>query len=90
VCHRGLLRARGFDISRRTIKSVFDLYKSGTLFGYVITVCDEGSAQRRPIFLGVTQRLHWNFPDPSSAQGTPGGTARASTGDQRYGRTAHR
>jgi arsenate reductase len=41
------------------------------MFPYVITVCDEASAERCPIFPGVTSRLHWSFPDPSGLQGTP-------------------
>jgi arsenate reductase len=36
----------------------------------VITVCDESSAQRCPIFVGVTKRLHWRFPDPAALRGT--------------------
>jgi len=43
---------------------------SGKMFAYVITVCDEASAERCPIFVGTTNRLHWSFPDPSSFQGT--------------------
>jgi arsenate reductase len=46
------------------------MFKSGKLFSHVITVCDEASAERCPIFPGVTKRLHWSFPDPSSFQGT--------------------
>jgi arsenate reductase len=60
----------GIDISGNQIKGVFDYIKSGKMFGYVITVCDEASAERCPIFPGVTTRLHWSFPDPSSFQGT--------------------
>ena len=60
----------GMDISRNATKAVFDMFKSGRLFEYVITVCDEASAERCPIFPGVTKRLHWSFPDPSSFQGT--------------------
>jgi arsenate reductase (thioredoxin) len=65
------MREIGVDISDNETKSVFDFIKSGTLFGYVITVCDESSAERCPIFPGVTKRLHWGFPDPSAFQGTP-------------------
>jgi arsenate reductase len=60
----------GIDLSKNATKAVFDMFKSGKLFGYVITVCDEASAERCPIFPGVTKRLHWSFPDPSSFQGT--------------------
>src|SRR5437899_6476582 len=60
----------GIDISGNPTKAVFDMCKSGKSFAYVITVCDEASAERCPIFPGVTTRLHWSFPDPSSLQGT--------------------
>lgn len=60
----------GIDISRNATKAVWDFIKSGKMFSYVITVCDETSAERCPIFPGVTTRLHWSFPDPSSFSGT--------------------
>jgi len=60
----------GIDISRNQTKAVSDFIKSGKTFAYVITVCDETSAERCPIFPGVTERLHWGFPDPSSFQGS--------------------
>ena len=60
----------GIDIAGNKTKSVFDMIKSGQLFAQVITVCDETSAERCPIFPGVTERLHWSFPDPSAIQGT--------------------
>jgi arsenate reductase len=64
------MREVGIDISGNATKAVLDFIKAGTTFTYVITVCDEASAERCPIFPGVTKRLHWGFPDPSSFQGT--------------------
>jgi len=64
-----VMKEAGIDISGNPTKSVFDFIKSGELFAYVITVCDEASAERCPIFAGVTTRLHWSFPDPSAFQG---------------------
>jgi arsenate reductase (thioredoxin) len=64
------MREIGIDISRKQTQSVFDVFKSGELFSYVITVCDETSAERCPIFSGVAKRLHWSFPDPAALIGT--------------------
>jgi arsenate reductase len=60
----------GVDIANASTKSVFDIYKAGKLFSYVVTVCDETAAERCPIFPGVVKRLHWSFADPSQAQGS--------------------
>ena len=64
------MREIGIDISRKATQSVFDVFRSGELFAYVITVCDESEARGCPIFPGVTTRLHWSFPDPSKFEGT--------------------
>ncbi len=58
------------DISNKKTQNVFNLVKAGRSFAYVITVCDEATAERCPIFIGITKRLHWSFPDPSSLHGT--------------------
>lgn len=50
--------------------SVFELYKRGRHFHYVIGVCDEEQGQKCPIFPGVVTRLSWSFPDPSAFTGT--------------------
>lgn len=60
----------GIDISRKATRRVFDIWKSGPVFSYVITVCDETSAEKCPIFPGPTKRLHWSFSDPSALTGT--------------------
>jgi arsenate reductase len=44
---------------------------SGQTFDCAVTVCDETSAERCPVFPGSTKRLHMGFPDPSSLSGTP-------------------
>jgi arsenate reductase len=50
--------------------SVFELFKAGRFFHYVIGVCDEEHGQKCPLFPGVTQRLTWSFPDPATFTGT--------------------
>jgi arsenate reductase (thioredoxin) len=60
----------GIDLSRNQTKSVSSMLASGKAFDYVVTVCDETSAERCPVFPGRTKRLHWGFPDPSALQGT--------------------
>jgi arsenate reductase (thioredoxin) len=65
-----VMQEAGIDISKNAAKSVFDIYKSGALFGYVIAVCDAEAAQRCPIFPGISKTLVWSFPDPASFEGT--------------------
>jgi len=66
---RSLLE-EGIDISSHVTRSVFDLYKAGRTYHYVITVCSKEAAERCPIFPGRAQKLHWPFPDPSTFTGT--------------------
>lgn len=65
-----VLAEEGIDIRGKATQAVFDVVKRSEIFAYVITVCDEASAERCPIFPGVTTRLHWSFPDPSGFEGT--------------------
>src|SRR5436190_23734084 len=60
----------GIDISGNQTKSVDLMLRFGQGFDYVVTVCDETSAERCPIFPGRTARVHWGFPDPSALLGS--------------------
>ena len=67
-----VLAEEGIDISGKKTQGVFDLYKAGKRYDYVITVCSKEAADRCPIFPGVTltEKLHWPFPDTASFTGT--------------------
>lgn len=64
------LREIGIDIATKETRAIDDLVHSGARFDYVITVCDDASAERCPTFPGVAKRMHWSFPDPSTFTGT--------------------
>ena len=65
-----VMNEAGIDLSGKKTRAVFDVWKSGKLFQYVISVCSEAEAKGCPIFPGPTTRLHWPFPDPSQVTGT--------------------
>jgi len=65
-----VMREVGIDLSQKKTQAVFDVWKSGKLFHYVIAVCAESEEKGCPIFPGVTTRLSWPFPDPSRVEGT--------------------
>jgi arsenate reductase (thioredoxin) len=60
----------GIDIAGKETRSVFDLFKAGKKYQTVVTVCDKEAAERCPIFPGLSEKLHWPFPDPSRFTGT--------------------
>ena len=64
------LRELGIDISKNTTQRVFDVWKSGQMFQFVVTVCSEAEAEGCPIFQALATRLHWPFDDPSKFTGT--------------------
>jgi len=58
----------GIAISGQRAKAVDDFVQQR--FHYVVTVCD-GANESCPVFPNARHRLHWSFPDPSRAEGTP-------------------
>jgi arsenate reductase len=65
-----VMAEEGLDLSAKKTRKVFDLFKEGKLFDYVVTVCEESLEGQCPIFPGVTHRLHLPFPDPAAVTGT--------------------
>ena len=61
------MKEDGIDISLHSSNHI-DEYKN-IPFDFVITVCDHAK-ERCPYFPSNAQKFHYNFPDPSKAQGT--------------------
>jgi arsenate reductase len=60
----------GLDISSNIAKRVFDFYKAGKIYNYVITICDQETAQRCRVFPCMTKRHHWTFENPCTFTGS--------------------
>jgi arsenate reductase len=65
-----VMREDGYDISENETNSVFEYYKEGRNYLFVIKVCDEMHGQKCPIFRNAVNNLYWNIEDPSSFEGT--------------------
>jgi len=63
----GAMKLAGINIGCNIPKGVETVINND--YDYVVTVCDEASAERCPVFPAGGQRLHWGFADPSSAEG---------------------
>lgn len=60
----------GIDISNNQVDSVFDFYKEGRFYSYVITVCSREAEKECPIFPGIRKRLNWELENPEKFTGT--------------------
>jgi len=65
-----VMQEKGIDLSQKGTQGVFELFKKGTQYDAVVTVCDEASAEQCPVFPGKGKRIAWSFEDPSSLRGT--------------------
>jgi len=65
-----VMKEIGIDITGNKIDNVFDFFKEGRIYSYVIAVCDAAKAERCPLFPGLTHRLNWSFPNPADFKGT--------------------
>lgn len=64
-----VMKEDGYDIQNNDVNSVFEFYKEGREYTYVIKVCDEIHGQKCPIFPHALQEFYWNIEDPSSYTG---------------------
>lgn len=58
------------DISGNSCNAVSEYLPKASELDYVVTVCDETSAEKCPLFPGNVKRLHWGFEDPSGLAGS--------------------
>jgi len=65
-----VMKEEGIDISHKQSQSVFELFKQGRIFQYVITVCESSRESECPLFPGITRRLHLPFDDPAQLTGS--------------------
>uniref|UniRef100_I2PXU7 Protein-tyrosine-phosphatase n=1 Tax=Desulfovibrio sp. U5L TaxID=596152 RepID=I2PXU7_9BACT len=65
-----VMAEEGIDLSGKATRKVFDLFRDGKLFEYVVTVCEESLEGQCPVFPGVTHRLHLPFADPAGVVGS--------------------
>ena len=65
-----VMQEEGIDISNKKTKDVFEFFKEGRLYQYVVTVCDEANSARCPNFPGVHKKINWSFMDPSTLPGS--------------------
>ncbi len=65
-----VMKEEGIDISLNSTKEVFDYFRQGKIFNDVITVCDAANAEKCPIFPSMSEKIGWDFPDPSKFTGT--------------------
>lgn len=65
-----LKKEEGIDISGKKTRAVFDVFKSGKVFDYLITVCDKEAAERCPSIPRALEKIHWSFADPSRFEGS--------------------
>lgn len=67
-----VMKEEGIDISQNLTNDVFEFFRKGKKFQYVITVCDKEASDRCPVFPGMHKKINWSFFDPSKFTGTEG------------------
>jgi arsenate reductase (thioredoxin) len=65
-----VMKEEGIDISNNPTNDVFDFFKEGKIFHYVVTVCDPKASESCPVFPGMMKKINWGFSDPSKFEGS--------------------
>ena len=58
------------DISNNKTQSVFELFRAGKFYGFIITVCNRARESDCPIFPGIARRIYWDLENPEDYKGT--------------------
>lgn len=64
-----VMAEKGYHLSDQYAKSVTK-YMGKVHFGYLITLCRKANDLCPRTFPDISNRLHWEFPDPMEARGT--------------------
>ncbi len=65
-----VMKEEGIDISKNPTNDVFEFFKAGKIFEYVVTVCDPKASESCPVFPGLIKKINWGFEDPSRFAGS--------------------
>jgi arsenate reductase len=64
-----VMEEKGYDLGEQYAKSVTK-YMGKVHFGYLITLCRRANELCPKTFPDISNRLHWEFPDPTEARGS--------------------
>jgi arsenate reductase len=65
-----VMQEEGIDISEKATNDLFNLYKEGRQFGYVINICDTAKGEECPIYPGNMNRVTWPVEDIANGKGS--------------------
>ncbi len=65
-----VMKEDGIDISHHRTKTVQEMLAAKRNYDIVVTVCDKVRGEACPFFPGQSRRLHYEFADPSTLEGS--------------------